>query len=150
MELGVEDRDLTMRCCRLLMVLMRNLNYDSKISLLLEVKIKKGKESGEEAAVRFKKETEAKANAQHQISAFLSFKEAVCTEKCSIAVTNAFYHLWRAEKEERKEREEKRITGASNEFTKREVATCFSYLRSVDLPNSIIYLTYIILKYLMM
>jgi hypothetical protein len=39
--------------------------------------------------------------------------------------------LWKTEKEERKEREEKRVLGTANEFTKREVATCLSYIRLV-------------------
>lgn len=53
------------------------------------------------------------------------------TEKCSTAITNVLYHLWKTEKEERKEREEKRVLGSANEFTKREVATCLSYIRLV-------------------
>ena len=81
MELGVGDRDLTMRCCRLLMVLTRNLNYDAKSFSLLEVKKIKGKETKEEGAARFRRETESKLNAQQQISAFLSFKDAICTGK---------------------------------------------------------------------
>ena len=79
MELGVEDRDLTMRCCRLLMVLTRNLNFDARTFATLEVKRLKGKETKEEGMIRFTRETASKANAQQQISAFLSFKEAVCT-----------------------------------------------------------------------
>jgi Timeless protein len=131
MELGVEDRDLTMRCCRLLMVLTRNLNFDARTFSTLEVKPIKGKETKEEAQARFKRETVSKSNAQQQISAFLSFKEAICTEKCSLAVTNVLYHLWKTEKEERKEREENRLSGNTNEFTKREVATCLSYIRRI-------------------
>lgn len=79
MELSVEDRDLTMRCCRLLMVLTRNLNYDAKVFSTLKVMHKKGKETKEEALIRFRKETTSKSNAKQQISAFLSFKEAICT-----------------------------------------------------------------------
>lgn len=130
MELGVKDRDLTMRCCRLLMVLTRYLNYDARKSLSLDVKSNKtAKETKEEATERFETQTIAKMNAQQQVAAFLSFKEAVCTENCSIAITNAFYHLWRSEKDERREREERRLSGTSNEFTKREIATCLSYVR---------------------
>lgn len=55
------------------------------------------------------------------------------TEKCSLAITNVLYHLWKTEKEERKEREENRLTGNANEFTKREVATCLSYIRCARL-----------------
>ena len=56
---------------------------------------------------------------------------SIQTEKCSIAITNVLYHLWKTEKEERKEREEKRLSATANEFTKREVATCLSYIRLV-------------------
>ena len=65
----------------------------------------------------------------HVISLLFSFNFFIFIEKCSIAITNLFYHLWRTEKEERREREEKRQIGNSNEFTKREVATCLSYIR---------------------
>jgi hypothetical protein len=61
------------------MVLTRNLNYDAKVFSTLKVKHKKGKETNEEALIRFRKETISKANAQQQIAAFLSFKEAICT-----------------------------------------------------------------------
>jgi hypothetical protein len=70
-----------MRCCRLLMVLTRNLNFDARTFSTLEVKPIKGKETKEEAQARFKRETISKSNAQQQISAFLSFKEAICTGK---------------------------------------------------------------------
>lgn len=79
MELGIEDKDLTMRCCRLLMVLTRNLNFDAKAFSTLEVKPLKGKETREEGKIRFRRETISKENAHQQISAFLSFKEAICT-----------------------------------------------------------------------
>ena len=61
------------------MVLTRNLNFDAKAFSTLEVKPIKGKETREEGMVRFKKESISKANAHQQISAFLSFKEAICT-----------------------------------------------------------------------
>lgn len=63
------------------MVLTRNINFDARTSLLLEVKKKKGKETPEEGLERFQKESVAKFNGQQQISAFLSFKEAVCSGK---------------------------------------------------------------------
>lgn len=93
MELGVEDRDLTMRCCRLLMVLTRNLNFDARTFSTLEVKRLKGKETKEEGMIRFTRETASKANAQQQISAFLSFKEAVCTGDRSHS--NSIFHHFR-------------------------------------------------------
>ena len=81
MELGLEDRDLTMRCCRLMMVLTRNLNFDAKTYSTMVVKQIKGKETKEEGHARYASENASRHNAQQQISAFLSFKEAVCTGK---------------------------------------------------------------------
>ena len=86
MELGIDDRDLTMRCCRLMMVLTRNLNYDAKTFSTMEVKQIKGKETKQEGLARYNKENASKRNAKQQISAFLSFKEAVCTGKIRLQI----------------------------------------------------------------
>lgn len=34
-----------------------------------------------------------------------------CIEKCGVAITNTFYYLWKTEKQDRREREEKRLIG---------------------------------------
>jgi uncharacterized protein YifE (UPF0438 family) len=61
------------------MVLIKGLREPAKKALKMEVKFIKGKEEKEEAAERFQREMKAKANAAKQLSALISFKEALCT-----------------------------------------------------------------------
>jgi uncharacterized protein YifE (UPF0438 family) len=72
-------RDLCLKCCKLVMVLIKGLREPAKKALKMEVKFIKGKEEKEEAAERFQREMKAKANAAKQLSALISFKEALCT-----------------------------------------------------------------------
>ena len=56
-------------------------------------------------------------NFREQVAALVSFKEALCNEKCNLAITNAFRDLWIREQEE------------TNEDTKLGLAICLSYIR---------------------
>jgi hypothetical protein len=73
-----------MRCSRLLMQLTRPLNPAARNSISIVVKPVQGKElktdeERKKGEKRFEQETKSKMNAQQQITALLSFKEAVCT-----------------------------------------------------------------------
>lgn len=59
-------------------------------------------------------------NAKAQLAALLSFKEALCSEKCNLAVTNAFREFWVSEQV------------ISTDDTKLGVAICLSYFRWVN------------------
>lgn len=59
------------------------------------------------------------ANLREQVSSLLSFKEALCTEGCNLAIINAFKECWSKEQIE------------SSDETKLGVARCFSYFRRV-------------------
>ena len=117
LELSVDDRDLAMRCCKLALVLIKNLRDNAQKALKTEVKAIKGKETKEEGKERSDKEMKVKKNAQQQISALLSFKEALCTEKCGISITNVLASALEKEREEQRDE------------TKLDVATCYSYIR---------------------
>ena len=69
----------------------------------------------------------ARQNAMDQVSALLSFKDALCTEKCIRAITLIFFDSLQKE------------STATRETSKEDLATCISYLRrmlSIDaLPN---------------
>jgi hypothetical protein len=101
------------------MILIKGLRENIQKALMMEVKERKGKETKEEAAERFEKETSIKKNAREQVSAMISFKDALSTEKCCLALTNVFAYSWR--------KEASRAT--RNAETKDEVAVCLSYLR---------------------
>ena len=58
-----------------------------------------------------------RTNAQQQVTALLSFKEALCTDKCAIAITNVLANALAKEREEQREE------------TKMDIATCYSYIR---------------------
>lgn len=117
LELSIDDRDLAMRCCKLALVLIKNLRDPAKKAIQNEVKGVKGKETKEEGIERSDKEMRIKRNALQQVSALLSFKEALCTEKCAIAISNVL--AWALQKERDEQRDE----------TKLDIATCYSYIR---------------------
>lgn len=56
-------------------------------------------------------------NFREQVSALVSFKEALCSEACNQAITNAFREYWMKEQQE------------TNEDNKLGVAICLSYFR---------------------
>lgn len=58
-------------------------------------------------------------NARDQLSALLSFKEALCSSKCNEAITNAFRDFWAAEQVQ------------TTEDSKLGVAICLSYFRRI-------------------
>lgn len=69
---------------------------------------------------RVKKNQEEIENAKLQVSSLMSFKEGLCSERCSYAITNAFQIYWSREQ---------LIQPQTNEDDKQSVAICFSYLR---------------------
>ena len=73
------DQDLAMRCCRLVLVLIKRLRDSTEKSLALEARLKMGKETKEEGIERHNKQSMSKSNAMQQLSSLLSFKEALCT-----------------------------------------------------------------------
>jgi hypothetical protein len=74
-------RDLALRCCRLMLVLIKRLRDTTEKSLHTDLRMKIGKESTAEGKERLGKQTSTRTNAQNQISALLSFKEALSTGK---------------------------------------------------------------------
>ena len=68
-----------MRCCRLVVVLIKRLRDSTEKSLALEARLKMGKETKEEGIERHNKQSMSKSNAMQQLSSLLSFKEALCT-----------------------------------------------------------------------
>ena len=71
-----------------------------------------------------KKEIE---NAKEQISALLSFKEALCTPRVGMAISVAFREFWR--KEQLALQDNGGLGGGSNEDDKQNLAICFGYIR---------------------
>ena len=68
-----------MRCIRLILVLIKDLREPTKKNLALELKLHKGKETKEEAEERYQAEKAKKTNADDQVYALLTFKEALST-----------------------------------------------------------------------
>lgn len=68
------DRDLAMRCCKLVMVLIKKMK-DQPMKALKQIKLGKTTSSKQYAPIT----SAARANATAQLSALLSFKEALCT-----------------------------------------------------------------------
>lgn len=123
---------LAMRCCGLALVLIKRLSDKAMKYLVKDTKKKprrggansteeKGGE-GEGGSDKEGRDSEDEqlskvTNAKQQLSALLSFKEALCSEKCNEALTNCFKEFWEKEQE------------ATNEDNKQGVAICFSYFR---------------------
>lgn len=120
---------LAMRCCGLALVLIKRLSDKAMKYLVKDTKKKPrkgGANSTEEKGGEGDSDKEANSddellskvtNAKQQLSALLSFKEALCSEKCNEALTNCFKEFWEKEQE------------ATNEDNKQGVAICFSYFR---------------------
>ena len=73
------DQDLAMRCCRLVLVLIKRMRDSTEKSLAVEARLKIGKETKEEGIERYNRQSKSKSNAMEQLSSLLSFKEALCT-----------------------------------------------------------------------
>ena len=117
---------LAMRCCGLALVLIKRLSDKAMKYLIKDTKKKprRGANSTEEKGGddsdkegHTDDELGKVANAKQQLSALLSFKDALCSEKCNEALTNCFKEFWEKEQE------------ATNEDNKQGVAICFSYFR---------------------
>lgn len=120
---------LAMRCCGLALVLIKRLSDKAMKYLVKDTKKKPrkgGANSTEEKGGEGHSDKEANSddellskvtNAKQQLSALLSFKEALCSEKCNEALTNCFKEFWEKEQE------------ATNDDNKQGVAICFSYFR---------------------
>jgi hypothetical protein len=130
-------RDLALRCCRLMLVLIKRLRDSTEKSLRADLRLKIGKETRDEGRARFDIQAGARSNAQEQISALLSFKDALSTgdmqqsstgcdrpskhyifaAKCAKAFSLIFQDCLKKEAEE------------SHENSKQDLATCISYMR---------------------
>lgn len=129
-----------MRCCRLVLVLIKSTRDAAKKLLENEIKLHKKEETMAESVLRVEKERKHKENAVGQMRALLSFKEALCTgdrrdcleslarylikcvvfacaEKCLKAITLVFADALSKERTKQQD------------ATKEEVAVCISYLR---------------------
>lgn len=76
---GSSDKDLAMRCCRLVLVLIKRMRDTTEKALAIEAKLRMGKETKEEGIERYNRQSQSKSNAMEQLLALLSFKEALCT-----------------------------------------------------------------------
>ena len=72
------------------MILIKGLREPAKKSLKTEIRFIKGKETKEEAGERFQNETKDKMNAMKQVSALISFKDALCTGTYSIVYLRVY------------------------------------------------------------
>lgn len=141
-----EDSTLAMNCCSLALVLIKKISEKTS-KAVVQAKKKKiiknggaggdggegGNESGEEgeqrqpniattstsSALTGISDSDAAIirNYREQVSSLLSFKEALCSETCNEAITNAFREYWMKEQQE------------TNEDNKLGVAICLSYFR---------------------
>lgn len=111
-----DDREIVDKSFRLIMTLLRGLRENTRKALLFDLLKAKAKDMDAE---ELESRRVAKANAVEQISALLSFKEAVCTEQCAFAMVSFFGKAWEAEI----------IKEMNEERTKQDMAKAFSYVR---------------------
>jgi hypothetical protein len=130
-----------MRCCAFALVLVRRLS-DASQKVVMEATrgvvrkassqdLQQNEDDREEAKPKneaedkeLKKEERKRflarvENVKKQVGALLSFKDALCSEECNLAITNAFKDFWLKEQMQ------------SAEDNKTGVAICFSYFRRV-------------------
>ena len=118
-----DDSTLAIRICGLLLTLTKRMSENTYKALsVLQKKGRSGKKTELDKDLVVSgvngKPISAEAITQ-QIWASLTFKEALCSEKSTEAITNAFKELW----------EKEQI--ATDEDNKLDVAKCFSYVRRV-------------------
>lgn len=111
-----------MNVCSLCLVLSKKVSDKTTKAVMKSAKKSKSKavaggKDGKTLDTDSETEGVAIDNFRDQIAALLSFKEAMCTEKCNLALTNAFREFWIKEQQE------------TNDDTKMCVAVCFSYYR---------------------
>lgn len=124
-----EDSTLAMNCCSLALVLIKKIS-EKTTKAVVQARKKKSKkvspeggdgaDSGGEGAQNMgvnNDDARVVSNYREQVSALLSFKEALCSESCNEAITNAFREYWMKEQQE------------TNEDNKLGVAICLSYFR---------------------
>lgn len=112
----IDDRDLVDRGCRLLMTLIRTLRENTRKNLGFDpIRAKATGQDPESIAIGLR----AKANAIEQVSALLSFKEALCTERCAVALVTFFGRAWESEI----------LKEVGSENTKQDMAVVFSFVR---------------------